>query len=121
MFLLGASLKLITNLIIVDLVGSVTARSPPSNSHLPHDSINFLNVVFSVAPLLRHAPFVVGLAVVTGAALEATHNLAALVFVGLGLSSPTLWPDVLGHWGDAYTVRKLWGYVFWRIFRFPGH
>ena len=39
------------------------------------------------------------------------HNVAALVCVGLGYSSPALWPDIWGRWRDGYTVRKLWGYM----------
>ena len=33
-----------------------------------------------------------------------------LVCVGLGASSsPTLWPEVWGRWGDAYTIRRFGG------------
>jgi hypothetical protein len=33
-----------------------------------------------------------------------------MVFVATGLSTPDLWPYAFGKWGDAYTIRRFWGY-----------
>ena len=110
-FLRETFLKLIVNIVIIDLSTSVSARCPAFDSRFPHDSAYSLNTILAVLPFLHHAPYVLAFGVMTAAWLSAVHNIAALAFVGLGHSSPTLWPDMWGHWGDAYTIRKLWGYV----------
>jgi hypothetical protein len=38
------------------------------------------------------------------------HNVGSTVCVGSGLSNPDMWPHMFGEWGDAYTVRRFWGY-----------
>ena len=48
----------------------------------------------------------------TYAILKFYCELASLVAVGLGLSRPEDWPDTFGSWSDAYTLRRLWGYVY---------
>jgi hypothetical protein len=110
-FLRETFLKLIVNVATVDLSASASSRSPAFDSQLPRDFTHPLKAVFVAAPLLRHAPYVLSFGILTAASLGAAHNACALIFVGLGHSSPTLWPDVWGDWRDAYTVRKLWGYV----------
>jgi len=49
--------------------------------------------------------------------MSAMHNFMALVCVDLGCSSPTLWPDIWGRWGEAYTVRKLLGLMNISLYR----
>lgn len=110
-FLQETSLKFMVNVVTIDLSASAASRSPTFDSRPPHVSTHSLKSVLAAAPLLRHVPYVLAFGVMTAACLNAAHNVAALIFVGIGHSSPTLWPDVWGHWGDAYTVRKLWGYV----------
>ena len=43
--------------------------------------------------------------------LPVIHGIMSIIFVGLGLSEPRLWPDICGSLLDAYTVRRFWGYV----------
>jgi hypothetical protein len=114
-FLRETSLKLITNIVLIDLAISASSRGPAFDSHLSRDSTFRL---LAAAPILRHAPYVLAFGVMTAVCLSAAHNFVALIFVGLG-HCPTLWPDVWGNWGDAYTVRKLWGYVHSGTLRFP--
>ena len=36
------------------------------------------------------------------------YNLMSMAGVGIMLQEPRVWPDVFGHWKDAYTVRRFW-------------
>ena len=38
--------------------------------------------------------------------------LLAVVAVATNISEPRTWPYPFGYWKDAYTIRKLWGYVY---------
>jgi hypothetical protein len=38
------------------------------------------------------------------------NSLYSILAVGSGMSQPDMWPHVMGNWGDAYTVRRFWGY-----------
>ncbi|KAF9780787.1 membrane bound O-acyl transferase family-domain-containing protein [Thelephora terrestris] len=108
-FLRETTLKFIVNFAIADLSGAVSARCPTFDSRFPHNSTYALKNALAAFPILHHAPYALAFGVMTGASLNAVHNIIALAFVGIGNSSPTLWPDMYGRWGDAYTVRKLWG------------
>ena len=119
-FLRETFLKLIVNIVLIDLSISASSRGPAFNSYLPRDSIRGPGTVLAPVPILRHAPYVLAFGVMTAVCLSATHNIAALLYVGLG-HCPSLWPDIWGNWGDACTVRKLWGYVFSGMLCFPGH
>ena len=103
--------KLVTNIIVSDLAKSVFAQSPALDSRL-HDPTDGPETYLAAVPLLRRVPYILSYAIHLGTSMSALHNAAALVCVGLGQSSPTLWPDMWGRWEDAYTVRRLWGYVY---------
>ena len=49
--------------------------------------------------------------VMTYAILKLYYVLGSLLAVALGISRPEVWPDTFGKWEDAYTLRRLWGYV----------
>ena len=34
-----------------------------------------------------------------------------MVTVATNNSEPQAWPHPFGHWKDAYTIRRFWGYV----------
>ena len=110
-FLWKTFLKLITNVITIDFTSSVFALNPAFD-HRVHDPTDGPETYLAAVPFLRRVSYtlVYGLGVSTS--LRGIYNAAALVCVGLGYSSPTLWPDMWGRWGDAYTLRKLWGCVF---------
>ena len=110
MFLQKTFLKLIINIVIIDLTTSVFALSPAFDYrvHLPTDGPE---TYLAAVPLFRRVPYVLSYGIMVGTGVVVVHNVAALVCVGLGQSSPTQWPDMWGRWGDAYTVRKLWGYA----------
>jgi len=42
---------------------------------------------------------------------NAMYYAMAAGSVAVGMYSPRMWPDLYGAWGDAYTVRRFWGYV----------
>ena len=108
MFLWRTFLKFIINAIVLDFAASVFALSPAFDNRV-HDPTDGPETYLAAVPLLRRAPYILSYGVMMGTWVGVVHNVAALVCVGLGQSSPTLWPDIWGRWGDAYTVRKLWG------------
>ena len=110
MFLRKTFLKLIVNTVIVDFATSVLALSPAFD-HRAHDATDGPETYLAAVPLLRRVPYVLSYGMMMGTGTSVLHNAVALVCVGLGHSSATLWPDMWGRWGDAYTVRKLWGCV----------
>ena len=109
-FLWNTFLKLIMNFVIMDLTNSVFALSPAFDSRV-HDPTDGPETYLAAVPLLYRVPYILPYGIRTGAVVGTMHNIMALVCVGLGGSSPTLWPDIWGRWGDAYTLRKFWGYV----------
>jgi len=114
-FLMKTSFKLVINWIVVDLMRSVFASNPAFDSRL-HDPTDGPETYLAAVPLLRRVPYVLAQGLMMAGAIGASPRIPALVCVGLGFSSPTLWPDMWGRWGDAYTVRKLWGYVLCQSF-----
>ena len=111
-FLWKTFLKLVANAFIIpDLLTLVLGQTPAFDSRL-HDPTDGPETYLSAVPFLRRVPYVLAYGVKAATFNCAPHNLAALVCVGLGRSSPTLWPDMWGRWRDAYTVRRLWGYVY---------
>jgi len=109
-FLQKTFLKLIVNAAIADLATIITALSPPFDYRI-HDPADGPEAYLAAIPLLHRVPYVLAWAIGTGASISTAHNAVALLCVGLGRSSPALWPDIWGSWGDAYTVRKFWGCV----------
>ena len=109
-FLWKTSLKLIMNFVIYDFASSVVALSPAFDYRL-HDPTDGPETYLAAVPFFHRVPYVLAYAIVMGAVMSAEYGVVALVCVGLGHSSPTLWPDIWGRWRDAHTVRKLWGYV----------
>ena len=105
-------LKFITNVIITDFTTSVIALTPAFDSRL-HDPTDGPETYLAAVPLLRRVPYVLAYGIGAGASMGVVHSALALVCVGLCQSSPTLWPDIWDRWGEAYTLRKLWGYVHW--------
>jgi len=111
MFLRKTFLKLLINIILCDFTTSVFALSPAFDYRV-HDPTDGPETYLAAVPLFQRAPYVISFGIMVGTTLGVIHNVVALVSVGFFHSSPTLWPDIWGRWGDAYTVRKLWGYVF---------
>ena len=109
-FLWKTFLKLIMNSIIIDFTTSVFALNPAFDHRL-HDPTDGPETYLAAVPLLGRVPYILSYGIKMAAVVGAMHNVMALVGVGLCYSSPTLWPDIWGRWRDAYTVRKLWGYV----------
>ena len=103
--------KFIVNVVLFDLVTSVFAQNPVFDSrvHAPTDGPE---TYLAAVPLFRRVPYALAFALWTAIPIQIIHNVGALVIVGIGCNSPTLWPDVWGRWRDAYTLRKLWGCVF---------
>ena len=111
-FLWKAFLKSIVNFILADLVGSVFSQNPAFDYRL-HDPTDGPETFLSAVPLLRRVPYILAYGIGAAVSMGFVHSAIALVCVSLGYSSPTLWPNIWGRWGDAYTLRKLWGYVCW--------
>ena len=108
MFLWKTFLKFAMNIVTADLTTSALALSPAFDYRV-HNPTDGPETYLAAVPLLRRVPYILAWSIGTGASASAIHNVVALVCVGLGHSSPTLWPDLWGRWRDAYTVRNLWG------------
>ena len=109
-FLQKTFLKLIVNAAITDLTTSITALNPAFDYRV-HDPSDGPETYLAAVPFFHRIPYVLAWAIGMGASVSTMYNVVALVYVGLGHSSPTLWPDIWGSWGDAYTVRRFWGCV----------
>lgn len=108
-FLLNASVKFVMNA-AADLTFSVLGH------HFLRDPADDPEAYLNTVPVLRRMPYILSWAIGVATSTGARHNAIALLCIGLGHSSPTLWPDIWGSWADAYTVRKLWGYAHsWRL------
>ena len=114
-FLWKTFLKFVMNIVIADFAVSVAALSPAFD-YRAHDPTDGPEMYLAAVPLFPRALYILSHGIRVAASLSAMHDIMALVCVGLFYSSPTLWPDIWGRWGDAYTLRKLWGYVHRRIF-----
>ena len=44
-----------------------------------------------------------------------TYSSMAAASVTLGLTEPRQWPPIFGHWSEAFTVGRYWGFVFYRF------
>ena len=110
-FLWKTFLNFIVNVFLIsDLTTLVIGQTPVFDSRL-HDPTDGPETYLAAVPFLRRVPYVAALLVFIASTMCACHQFLALVCVGLGGSSPTLWPDNWGSWGDAYTVRGFWWYV----------
>ena len=118
-FLWKTFLKLILNSAVLDLTSLVFTQSLAFDSRV-HDPTDGPETYLAAVPLLYRVPYVLAYCVKLGAGAALIHNIVALICVGLGGSDPTLWPDFWGNWGDSYTVRKFWGYVYLETSRFTG-
>ena len=109
-FLWKTFLKLVVNAALVDLTTLVFAGSPAFDSRV-HDPTDGPETYLAATPFLLRVPYILAFGVMMVGGFSSLHNVMALVCVGLGRSSPTLWPDIGGRWEDAYTLRKFWGCV----------
>jgi len=50
-------------------------------------------------------------------ALNAVYFATAAGSVAIGMYEPRMWPDLFGAWGDAYTVRRVWGRTWHQMMR----
>ena len=117
-FLEKTFLKFVVNTFIIpDLATLLFGQTLPFDSRL-HDPADGPETYLAAVPFLLRAPYVLAYGVMVAAFISIPYNFMALVCVGLGCSSPTLWPDIWGRWGDAYTIRRLWGYVLSTVFYF---
>ena len=109
-FVRNAFLRLIANIIVLDLVTLLFAQNSAFDSRL-YDPTNGPETYLATLPLLHRVPYAVGGAIKFAAGSSALRDILASVTVVLGARSPTFWPNIRGSWRDAYTVCRLWGYV----------
>ena len=119
-FVRNAFLRLIGNVIVLDLVTLLFAQNPAFDSRL-HAPTDGPETYSATLPLLHRVPYAVGGALKFAAGLSALRDALASVTVVLGVWSPALWPNIWGSWRDAYTVRRLWGYVCLATIQFTCH
>ena len=119
-FLWKTFLKFVAYVVLLDLFKLMFVQNPVFDPRT-HDPTDGPETYLAALPLLRRAPYVLGFGLWIALSFKTVQSFWALVCVGLAGSSPTLWPDMWGRWRDAYTLRKLWGYVSWGICCLPCH
>ena len=110
-FILRTFLNLIICVALKDLITLAFAQNPVFDTRMHHPT-NGPEAYLAAVPLLHRVPHILAVALSIANPFNTAHNVVALLCVGLGFSTPTLWPDLFGRWGDAYTLRKFWGYVY---------
>ena len=113
-FILSQIRSITLYLILFDLTGIMNRVNPYWTKADP--------VVSGKQRLWRLASF--GYPFVLYSAVTIGHKILSIMSVLAGLSEPRDWPDFFGSLFDAYTVRRVWGYVslsyFWEIILFDG-
>ena len=109
-FIRGAFIRLILSAALQDLLTIAVSQNPVFDPRV-HDPTDGPETYLAAVPLLRRIPYTLVVALLIITPFNISHNAEGLVLVGLGFWSPTLWPGLWGRWGDAYTLRKFWGYV----------
>ena len=110
-FLRKAFLKLMVSTACQELLTLVLAQNPVSDPRM-HNPTDGPETYLAALPLLHRVPYVLTIALLIATPFNIMYNIEALVCVGPGFTSPTLWPDLWGRWTDAYTLRKFLGYVY---------
>ena len=92
--------------VLSDLGIRVLAQSQAFDSrvHDPSDCPETSDLI--AVPFLRRTIHIWAHSNGISSGITILQNGFALVYVGLGGSSPTSLPEVWGRWGDAYTVRR---------------
>ena len=110
-FIRKAFLKLLVSAALQDLLTLMLVQNPVFDPRV-HDPTDGPETYLAALPLLRRVPYILTIALSVATPFNISHNIEALMSVGFGLSSPALWPDLFGRFGEAYTLRKFWGYVY---------
>ncbi|KAJ3982014.1 membrane bound O-acyl transferase family-domain-containing protein [Lentinula detonsa] len=72
--------------------------------------------IAEVGPLMRYMNVLL-FASSSFYALQLQYKLFSISVTAIGLSHPEHWPDLMGFWSDAYTIRRLWGRTWHQIMR----
>jgi hypothetical protein len=106
LFLLRQSAIFFWQYLILDIVQTVTIQNlPPQNTPLLNSGWNsslhrwvergttHLAIWFIVNRLIG----------------DSVYRLLSIIFVGVGVDSPSDWPPAFGRMSDSYTLRNFWG------------
>ncbi|KAJ3713261.1 hypothetical protein DFJ43DRAFT_1044001 [Lentinula guzmanii] len=72
--------------------------------------------IAEVGPLMRYMNVLL-FASSSFYALQLQYKLFSISVTAIGLSHPEHWPDLMGFWSDAYTIRRLWGRTWHQLMR----
>jgi hypothetical protein len=100
-FILSQFRSITVYLILFDLTGIMNRANPYWTKDVP--------VVSGNQRLWRLASFGYGL--ILYSTMTIGHKIVSIISVLAGFSDPREWPDFFGPLFDAYTVRRVWGYV----------
>jgi hypothetical protein len=100
-FLVSRLVYLATCLLVNDVASIVIRANPLFMRDAPP---------FSEQPLLWRCGGVLLFAIMIAMQIIIPNALYSILAVGSGMSQPDMWPRIMGSLGDAYTVRRFWGY-----------
>ena len=100
-FILSQLRSITVYLILFDLTGIMNRANPYWTKEVP--------VVSGNRRLWRLASF--GYALILYTTVTIKYKIVSIISVLAGFSEPREWPDFFGSLFDAYTVRRVWGYV----------
>lgn len=81
-------------------------------THLSHVEYGPTATSFAALPFHQRCLTVYFFGAAGYATIYVQYTLLSIVCVMSGFSEPKRWPDLFGKWRDAYTIRRIWGYVF---------
>jgi len=98
-FILTSLGRVLFNIALIDLTKITITHNP---------SFRRTAQPFSEQALLWRSWCILQFLAITVPGLSVMYLSLGVASVALGLSEPTDWPDLIGNFGDAYTVRRFW-------------
>jgi len=99
-FILTSLGRVLFNIALIDLTKITITHNP---------SFRRTAQPFAEQTLLWRSWCILQFMAMTVPGLTMMYLSLAVASVALGLSEPADWPDLIGKFGDAYTVRRFWG------------
>lgn len=110
-FLLRQTVIFIWQYLLIDVFDATRKQQSPEdvkNLYAPGAESLFLNATAEQLGA-RIAVSLMAWFIFARIIIDSVYRLLSLIFVGIGLSSPSNWPPFFGSLWDAYTLRSFWG------------
>ncbi|OAX78874.1 hypothetical protein ACJ72_06815, partial [Emergomyces africanus] len=113
-FLLRQTAIIIWQYLVLDIFGAAGSVQSPEESQMlygPGSEFAYLSAT-KEQWIARISTSLVSNFIMSRMMIDSVSRLTSIIFVGLGLSSPSEWPPLFNSMWDAYTLRNYWG-KFW--------